>query len=474
MGKHARWTASLAFVCSSFVSAACAADTVVVQWTDVMLQIIRGTHPTPPVSARYLAILDTCMYDAWTVYDPRAVPTQANGIPRQGSALLPVVQQAVSFAAYRAIVDLFPSDTAGATQLMTSLGYDPNDTSTNVTTPTGVGNVACQAVLNYRHHDGSNQLGDVPGGEPGVPYSDYTGYAPVNTPDQINDPNRWQPLRVPNGMGGFVIQVYGNPYWGNVFKFNPKLPDFLTEGPDRYPSLDYAQGVDRILEYSAFLNDETKVIAEYWANGPSSELPPGHWALFGEFVSRRDSHSIADDVEMFFALGNAILDASIESWGTKTIFDSVRPVTAVHFLKNNQKVLAWGGPFQGTKQINGQDWQPYQALTVVTPPFPEYYSGHSVFSAAGAEVLKRFTGSPVFGDCFTQAPGTSRVEPGLTPQNPVTLCWSTFEEAADQAGMSRRYGGIHFIPGDLTGRALGQKIGAIDFDYAKDLYTGAR
>jgi hypothetical protein len=357
---------------------------------------------------------------------------------------------------------------------MVSLGYDPNDTSTDVTTPSGVGNVACQAVLNYRHHDGSNQLGDVPGGKPGIPYSDYTGYAPVNTPDQINDPNRWQPLRVPNGEGGFVIQVYGNPYWGNVFKFNPKLSDFRTESPDLYPSFDYTKGVDRILEYSAFLNDETKVIAEYWANGPASELPPGHWALFGEFVSRRDNHSIADDAKMFFALGNAMLDASIESWGTKTIFDSVRPVTAVHFLKNNQQVLAWAGPYQGTKLINGQDWQPYQPLTVVTPPFPEFYSGHSVFSAAGAEVLKRFTGSPLFGNCFTQAPGTSRVEPGLTPQNPVTLCWNTFKDAADQAGLSRRYGGIHFIPGDLTGREIGRRIGAIDFEYAQDLYTGQR
>jgi len=177
---------------------------------------------------------------------------------------------------------------------------------------------------------------------------------------------------------------------------------------------------------------------------------------------------------MFFALGNAILDASIESWSTKTIFDAVRPVTAVHFLKKNQQVQAWAGPYQGTKLINGQDWQPYQALTVVTPPFPEFYSGHSVFSVAGAEVLKRFTGSPLFGNCFTQAPGTSNVEPGLTPQNPVTLCWHTFKDAADQAGLSRRYGGIHFIPGDLTGRQIGRQIGAIDFEYAQGLYTGQR
>src|SRR5262249_23121901 len=104
--RYVRLTASLAVLCSGFVSAANAADTVVVQWTDVMLQIIRDTEPLPPVSARYLAILDTCMYDAWTAYDRRAMPTQANGIPRQGNALLLAVQKAVSFAAYRAILDL--------------------------------------------------------------------------------------------------------------------------------------------------------------------------------------------------------------------------------------------------------------------------------------------------------------------------------------------------------------------------------
>ena len=122
--------------------------------------------------------------------------------------------------------------------------------------------------------------------------------------------------------------------------------------------------------------------------------------------------------------------------------------------------------------INGQDWQPYQAATIVTPPFPEYYSGHSVFSAAGAEVLKRFTGSPLFGDCFTQAAGTSAVEPGLTPRTNVTLCWNTFKDAANQAGISRRYGGIHFIPGDLTGRKIGEEIGGLDFEYAKTLFDG--
>ena len=218
--------------------------------------------------------------------------------------------------------------------------------------------------------------------------------------------------------------------------------------------------------------DEQKVIAEYWADGPSSELPPGHWCLFAQFVSQRDGHGMDDDVKMFFALTNAIFDASIVSWDAKRAFDSVRPVTAIHYLFMGQQVRAWGGPNRGTRLINGQDWQPYQAATVVTPPFPEFFSGHSIFSAAGAEILKRFTGSDDFGNSYTQKAGTSRVEPGTTPATDVTLYWATFSEAADQAGISRRYGGIHFVQGDVVGRALGRQVATQAWNKAQAYITG--
>ncbi len=201
-------------------------------------------------------------------------------------------------------------------------------------------------------------------------------------------------------------------------------------------------------------------------------MPPGHWCLFGQFVSHRDRLSLDQDVKLFFALANAELDASIACWGTKRVFDSVRPVTAIHFLYGGKKVRAWAGPGLGTRLIDGKDWQPYQALTVVTPPFPEFISGHSTFSAAGAEILRRFTGSDRFGASVTIPAGASRVEPGLTPARPVTLSWSTFTAAADQAGISRRYGGIHFANGDLTGRYVGRAIGTRVWEKALTYFSG--
>ena len=141
-----------------------------IQWNNAALQAIGDTTPGPTIGARALAIMHTCMYDAWATYDKNAVPTQSNGIPRQKTKAY--ATQAVSYAAYRALLDLFPSDAAVSTSLMQSQGFDPNNTSTNIMTQAGVGNVAAQAVISFRHGDGSNQLNG---------YADTSGYVPVNT-----------------------------------------------------------------------------------------------------------------------------------------------------------------------------------------------------------------------------------------------------------------------------------------------------
>lgn len=447
--------------------------TTVVQWNEAALEAIRITHPGPPMVARSLAILHTCIYDAWAAYDPVAAGTRLGGTLRRPAADRTAAnkEKAASYAAYRALVDQYPTEAIRFNSLLTSMGYDPSDTSTDTSTPSGIGNVAAQAVLTFRHGDGANQLGDL--GQP--PYSDYTGYTPANDPDNINDANRWQPLRVSDGHGNFVVQKYIAPHWGQVtpFALTSSSQFRPTKEPRKtHPPGKYRQQADQVLDYSAKLTDEQKVIAEYWADGPESELPPGHWTLFAQFVSKRDNHNLDADVKMFFAMTNAILDASIACWEAKRHWDYVRPVTAIHHIFAGKKVRAWAGPGKGTEKINGEDWRPYQAETVVTPPFPEYISGHSTFSTAGAEILKRFTGSDAFGESKTQPAGTSRVEPGLVPANDATLSWPTFSAAADEAGISRRYGGIHFEEGDVRGREMGRKIGAQAWDKAQGYING--
>jgi hypothetical protein len=135
-------------------------------------------------------------------------------------------------------------------------------------------------------------------------------------------------------------------------------------------------------------------------------------------------------------------------------------------------MLAWAGPYRGTRVIAGENWFPYQPTTFPTPPFPEYSSGHSTFSAAGAEILRLFTKSDRFGASVTLPEGSSRTEPGAVPSHDVTLSWATFSQAADQAGISRRYGGIHFEQGDLDGRRAGRMVARMAWDKAQSYLDG--
>lgn len=445
--------------------------TVVTDWNDQIIQSVRATRMAPPVFARASAVMNTAMYDAWAAYDNKANGTQLGGeLRRPGRERHDANRRkAISYAAHRTLVNLFPTRKAHFDAQMARLGYDPNDNGGALDTPQGVGNVAAAAVLQFRRNDGANQYGTLNGG---ASYSDYTGYVPVNAPTQIVDPARWQPLAVPNGST-YSVQTFLTPHWGDVKGFALKRYDqFPVPAPAPYGSPEYRRQAIEVISYSAALNDRTKSIAEWWADGPGSETPPGTWLLFAKEVSERKHHKLDQDVRMYFALSNAMFDAGIAVWGYKRHYDYVRPVSAIRYLFKNQPVVAWAGEGLGTKSIMGQNWRPYQAANFVTPPFAEHVSGHSAFSSSAAEVLKLFTGSDKFQHYAVIAAGSSAVEPGLVPAKPVTLFWNTFTEAADEAGISRLYGGIHFRNGDREGRKLGRRIGAQAYERSLQYIAG--
>ena len=432
-------------------------DNVVLRWDEELLQSIRanpaGTGPT--VTARAIGVAHTSMFDAWAAYDTRAVGTRYGDKLRRPPAehTLENKNKAISFAAYATLVDLFPSRQGDFALQMKELGYsvDGSDTST----PATIGVMVAKAVTDFRHKDGSNQLGG---------YADTTGYQPVNTPDKVIDRWRWQPLRVPLGTG--TPQKALTPQWRLVVPFGMSSAYGRdVPGPPRLPNGEWsAEDIEEAAKETAHLDDPSKIKAEYWADGPRSEFPPGHWAVFAQATSRKRRHSLDDDVKLFFTLGNALMDASIAAWAWKFKYDYVRPITAIREHYRGREVISWLGPYKGYGVVKGETWIPYQELHVVTPPFPEYVSGHSTFSAAGARVLSMFTGSDAFGASVTVKAGTSRIEPRTpshpgTPARDVTLAWPTFTAAADDAGWSRRYGGIHFESGDLDGRTLGREIG---------------
>lgn len=514
---------------------------VAVKWNRSMLVCFTLTPGRPTVNARVLCMTSTAMYDAWAAYDATANGTVLGGSLRRptGEATLANKSAAVSYAAYHMLSTLesaYEKRTGAFIATLRGLGYDTSAAalqSTDPTTPAGIGYLTAHAILTARAGDGSNSQNN---------YADVTSatyptlYTPTNSgvpgaPNALGGasfaPAHWVPLQVPTGTlldptthlpivsqgdpASFTTQSYLTPQWGAVQafaltrndQFRPPAPPQPGSNAPYTNALGFTSTNDEaftqqendVLALNAGLTDLHKCVADYWADIGGSVTPPGHWNIIAGQVSYRDRHTLDADVKMFFALNGALFDASIAAWESKRAYDYVRPCTAIGYLHYNQPIQAWAGPGLGTATMLGQSFKPFQKLTFITPPFPDMMSGHSTFSAAGAEVLTEFSGSNRFYDGTTPVPPgepptggvgmptmmgqvviaahTLDVEP-TSPAAAVTLQWNTLQEAADEAGLSRRYGGIHFQDGDLRGRIAGTQIGAQAVTLARGYWTGAR
>jgi hypothetical protein len=468
-------------------------DNVVLKWNEQLLETIRKNPPAtgPTVTARALGVVHTAMYDAWAAYDPVAKGTRLGGSLRRPAAehILANKSKAISFAAYKTLLFMFPDETyhrkAAYDAQMAALNYaiDGSDTSPAAM----VGIAAAQAVIDYRSSDGSNQLGS-------PAYSDTTNYTSPNDWNNVADYWRWQRLctltlkGIENKMPptptdgscagpNYARQNPLTPQWGKVTPFALGLPNqYQLSGPPKNADGSYSTvDIQKAIDFAANLDDAKKAKAEYWADGPFSVFPPGHDFVFAQALSRRRSHSIDTDAKLFFMLGNAMMDASIAAWFQKFKYDYVRPITAIrnHPDFKNKMVNSWLGPNKGFDMVKGSEWMPYQALNVVTPPFPEYVSGHSTFSGAGAYILSTFSSSgDTFGASVVIPRGTSKFELN-TPTADVTLSWPTFTAASYEAGDSRRWGGIHFFTGDNHGRSLGRQVGSKVRAKAQTYFAGS-
>jgi hypothetical protein len=444
-------------------------DNIALKWNEDLLTAVRNAKLGPPMNARGFAVVYTAAYDAWALYDAEAKPVHSiksgNQLAQDEQRIINQ-QKAVSYAIYKAALDIFPTQKSVFDQSMQDLGYAPT-LDAEAGSPEAVGLAAADAVLAFKHRDGSNQKGDL---APGA-YSDYTGYQPSNSPDQLSNPGRWQPLRVTNAAGVETVQKFLVPHWGRVKTFGIASGSAVrAEPPFDVNSEDFELEMQEVIDINANLGDREKVIAEYWAGGPGSETPPGHWMLLTNSVVRRDNLEFDDTIKLFFLMGNALSDASVACWDTKRVYDTVRPISIIRERRKGQTIKGWGGPNKGIIDIQGQNWQPYQEVTFVTPPFGEYTSGHSTFSAASAEILKLFTGSDHFGESVVIKAGSMKIESNV-PAKDTKLHWDTFTDAAEQAGISRLYGGIHFQSGNRVGQRMGRTVAQQVWNRAQELFN---
>ncbi|CAN5324716.1 hypothetical protein BH23VER1_BH23VER1_05050 [soil metagenome] len=452
-------------------------------WTAIMLEAaardVERIGARPTILSRQMAVPLTAMFDAWTAYDATAVSSRTGGKFRRPEAerTQQNKETAIAYAMYRSCLDQYPHFTDFLTEQMVEMGYDPKNVSEDTTTPEGIGNVAARLVLEYRHGDGANQLGDEIGSD-GTPYSDYTMYRPVNPDDRIIDPDRWQRLPFADDKGAFSYPGFLTAQWYRVKPFALESSDQFRPGPPPLvgdPQL--KEEVDECIEYNATLTIEQKAIVEFMRDGPRSTGQSGHWLKFALAVSGRDQNDLDRDVKLFFAVGNTAMDAFIAAWDSKRYYDSSRPWTLVRHYYNGQKIKGWCGPGKGVAEIPAEEWHPYSPANFVTPPFPGYVSGHSCVSAACAEVLKLFTGSDACGfqedrvagalteegfDCLKmqQFDGRPLSEILDDPHAScdVTLMLPTFTEAAEMAGISRIMGGYHIQADNIVALKLGRDV----------------
>ena len=461
-------------VMHSGVAAPLPTSSTAYRWIDVMQQaaandvIRRGARPT--ILSRAMAMTAFGMYEAWAAYDDRARGQVFGASLRRPKEerTLANRQEAVSFAAAHVLMDVYPEDAALIGDALERMGYDRARAVPSLTSPAGIGTLAAQKLCALCHGDGANQLGDERGSN-GVPYSDYTDYAPVNRSDHIYDPDRWQPIPFQDGKGGTFAPGFLTPHWYRVTPFAlTSASQFRAPEPPHVASDQLRKEINEVLDFSAHLTPERKAIVEFMRDGPASTGQSGHWMRIAQDVSRRDGNDLETDIKMFFIVGAAASDAFIASWDTKRHYDTSRPWTQVRYYYGDRDVLAWGGPGKGTVTMKGADWYPYSPYSFVSPPFPSYVSGHSTVSAASAEALRLFTGSDDFGAAALRRPGEITEPDAIGSEVQVFL--PTFTRTAEIAGISRVYGGYHIQSDNIEGLKMGRSVGAQVYQRAMDLF----
>lgn len=417
------------------------------------------------IAARMYAMLNEAIYNAWAHYDGVAYFTQSGLYKRAWTERNDINRRvAICHAAHGVLSEFFPNLIYQFDALL-----QPNIADAWMSyggwQAGNVGRTVAYRVIQSRNSDGANMRGDL---APGF-YSDWTGYQSVNTPDQVNDLSRWQPLRVPNSAGTLVVQKFLTPHWGRV------RPFALSTGSEFRPQLSQRaplqSEIDEVIRLSGELDDRTKALGDFFAQNPGAVTPPGQWLQVAEQVAAIDGNNLAADVKLFFITAQAGLDASIAAWDAKRFHDQARPISVIPVLYRGKTIRAWGGPGRGTQDILGENWITWQRPSNRTPPFPDFVSGHSTFSAACATAIARVRGSDSITLRATVPAGAFRTDPGL-PAADVNFVWYRLSDMADDAGYSRRITGIHWERSDLAGRDLGKRVGRAVADKALELFDG--
>ncbi len=405
------------------VAAPATAVDVLDRWYRLVLELVRHT-PTysPPVASRAFAYLGVIGYEAVAGGQPGMLslagqltdlgPLPARD-PQQSYNEAVLLHAAFADGTAQFFANTGPTGQRALEAMTRKLGARaaegvPEET---IRRSAALGRAIAAQVLDWAADDGGAEIANM-----GFPLA----YALKPGPAAWVPTSRIAQQQTPLLPGWGANRPFAMPQ-GNACPLPP--PPAYSEDP---ASAFYAEARE-VYDISRSLDEEQRRIARFWSDDPMlSPTPPGHWLSIATEVLDTQDAPLDIRVEVLARLGVALADAFIGCWYSKFEFDLVRPVTYIH-------------------RTIDPAWEPM----LITPPFPEYPSGHSTQSGAAAEVL-----SAAFGEDYAFVDRT-HADDGLPGRS-----YPSFRAAAEEAALSRLYGGIHFRSAIVRGLDQGRCIGA--------------
>lgn len=379
---------------------------MVLRWNQLALDAIRAERTPPPVAARNLAIVHTAIYDAVNSIRRTHAPYRFQVLAAPDAS----AEAAVAVAAYRALEDLYPRQRKTLDEaLAASLAEiaDPHARKAGAY----LGEFVADKMLEWRAQDAACFL---------------------DKHALHKKPGAWQPT-APAHTAALL------PGWVNLTPFGIRegiLP--RPKGPPPLSSAAHALALAEVRELggkdSPKRSPEQTQIAHFWADGEGTSTPAGHWNRIAQDAALAKGATLEENARLFALLNISLADAALACWIIKFHHDFWRPITAIRRADEDDNPVTLPDP----------DWTPL----LPTPPFPAYTSGHSTFSAAAATTLAHF-----FGTDKVAFDTTSEGLPGI--RRSFTSFWS----AAEEAGQSRIYGGIHYAFDNTDGLTIGRAVG---------------
>jgi hypothetical protein len=510
------------------------------RWDAALLDAIRRALPNPPVHARNLYHLSTAMWDAWATYDPTAAGVFFAEKHTAGDVAA-ARNEAISYAAYRVLSARFIKAVGGSDSLsefadvMDSLCYPLQVATTVGDTPAAVGNRIAKTVLEAGLNDGSNQAG----GYADTEYKPVNEPLVVaDAGDVMLDPNRWQPLQIEHmiSQNGIPVtngvQVAIGTHWGHVTGFAlpaaglngtpidpgppPLLGDAVTDSslkdqlvelirdssqldPADPTTIDISPGARGANSLGAndgrghpvnpatgdpyppdvvLRADFGRVMAEFWADGPRSETPPGHWNVLANLVSDELAPDLRIggtgprvdrlqwDVKLYLAVNGSVHDAAIAAWGLKGYYDSSRPISLIRYMGGLGQSSDPGSPSydpEGLPLVPG-------LVELISADTTAASGRHAALAGHEGEIaIHAWAGNPA--DPKTEVGGAAwilatqwipyQLPTFVTPSFPgYASGHSTFSRAA--AEVLTAFTGSEYFPGGVSGYTI--KAGSLKFE----------